>query len=91
MSDDASGKPRWNRVVLKLSGELLGGPGGTVDWENVRRIGREIADIYEAGIELAIVVGGGNIWRGWQAAQHGMDRATADYAGMVATVINSLC
>ncbi|MFO7946246.1 MAG: UMP kinase [Armatimonadota bacterium] len=91
MSDDLSGQPRWNRIVLKLSGELLGGPGGTVDWENVHRIGREVADIYEAGIELAIVVGGGNIWRGWQAAEHGMDRATADYAGMVATVINSLC
>jgi uridylate kinase len=91
VTDEPSDRLRWKRVVLKLSGELLGGPAGTVDWENVHRIGREVAEVYEAGVQLAVVIGGGNIWRGWQAAEHGMDRATADYAGMVATVINSLC
>lgn len=91
MSEEPSDRLRWNRVVLKLSGELLGGPQGTVDWDSIHRVGREIADVFEDGLELAIVIGGGNIWRGWQAAEHGMDRATADYAGMIATVINSLC
>jgi uridylate kinase len=84
------GTLRWKRVLLKLSGEVFGGAGTGVDWERVRRIGGEITQVTESGAELAIVVGGGNIWRGRAAAQQGMDRATADYAGMVATVINAL-
>jgi len=91
VGDSLSGKPRWGRVVLKLSGQLLGGPKGIIDSQQVQRIGREICDVMAAGVQMGLVVGGGNIWRGWQAAENGMDRATADYAGMVATVINALC
>jgi uridylate kinase len=85
------GELRWKRVLLKLSGEVFGGEGAGIDWQRVRRIGGEITQVAKSGAELAIVVGGGNIWRGRTAAQQGMDRATADYAGMVATVINALC
>lgn len=77
--------------MLKLSGEVFGGDGQTIDWERVRRLGAEITAAVSEGLELAIVVGGGNIWRGRTAAEQGMDRASADYAGMVATVINALC
>ncbi|MEN6301139.1 MAG: UMP kinase [Armatimonadia bacterium] len=85
------GKPCWQRVLLKLSGEALGSSGGAIDWDQVDLIARGVQGAAEQGIELGIVVGGGNIWRGKRAAQQGMDRATADYAGMVATVINALC
>ena len=86
-----NGELRWKRVLLKLSGEVFGGEGAGIDWQRVRRIGGEITQVAKSGAELAIVVGGGNIWRGRTAARQGMDRATADYAGMVATVINALC
>jgi len=86
-----NGELRWKRVLLKLSGEVFGGEGAGIDWQRVRRIGEEITQVAKSGAELAIVVGGGNIWRGRTAARQGMDRATADYAGMVATVINALC
>ena len=88
--------PRWTRVVLKLSGEAFAGravDGGveTIDAATVQRIAREIADVHrDLGTEIAIVVGGGNIWRGVTAEQLGMDRATADHMGMLATVINAL-
>ena len=93
MSDgpEGSGKCRWQRVLLKISGEAFGGDGGAIDWNSVERIAHGIREAAECGIELGIVVGGGNIWRGKRAADQGMDRATADYAGMVATVINALC
>ncbi len=91
MTEQASGKLRWKRAMLKLSGEVFGADGVTIDWERVRRLGAEIAQVVSDGLELAIVVGGGNIWRGRTAAEQGMDRASADYAGMVATVINALC
>ncbi|MCE5239199.1 hypothetical protein LLH23_12010, partial [bacterium] len=83
--------PRWKRVLLKLSGEAFGGSSGVIDWPSVERIARDVQEAAERGVELGIVIGGGNIWRGKPAAQQGMDRATADYAGMVATVINALC
>lgn len=83
--------PRWKRVLLKLSGEAFGSAGGVIDWDHVERIAAGIQQAANCGIELGIVVGGGNIWRGKRAAQQGMDRATADYAGMVATVLNALC
>ena len=86
-----NGELRWKRVLLKLSGEVFGGEGAGIDWQRVRRIGEEITQVAKSGAELAIVVGGGNIWRGRTAARQGMERATADYAGMVATVINALC
>ena len=82
---------RFNRVVLKISGESLMGdrPFG-LDVDVVRRIALEIRDVQDAGAQIGVVVGGGNIWRGATAEEAGMDRATADYAGMLATVINGL-
>ncbi|MCB0994459.1 MAG: UMP kinase [Acidimicrobiales bacterium] len=83
---------RWNRVVLKLSGEAFAGDGGYgIDGPTLQRIAQEIVEVREAfEVELAIVVGGGNIWRGLAGAGSGMDRAQADYMGMLATVINAL-
>jgi len=89
-------RARWKRVVLKLSGEAFAGKsadGGveTIDAATVQRIAREIAECHQdLGTEIAVVVGGGNIWRGVTAEQLGMDRATADHMGMLATVINAL-
>jgi uridylate kinase len=86
-------KPRWSRVVLKLSGEALASAASdeTVDGGVVERIAGEIADARtQLDVQLGIVIGGGNIWRGTTGAGAGMDRATADYMGMLATVINAL-
>ena len=82
---------KYKRVVLKLSGEALaGGKGYGIDPDVAEGIAREIKEVRAAGVEVAIVVGGGNIWRGLRGSAQGMDRATADYMGMLATVINSL-
>jgi uridylate kinase len=83
--------PAFGRVLLKLSGEALMGdlPYGT-DPQSVDALAREIVEVHESGVQTAIVVGAGNIYRGMAAAAEGMDRATADYAGMLATVLNSL-
>src|SRR3989440_5644512 len=81
---------RYQRVLLKLSGEALGPHGFGIDAETVRRIAAEIKRVHDLGIEIAVVIGGGNIWRGADAAATGIDRATADYVGMLATVMNSL-
>jgi uridylate kinase len=87
----ATGAPVFRRALLKLSGEaLMGDQDYGMDRERVASIGKEIVDVHATGIELAIVVGAGNIYRGMAAAAEGMDRATADYAGMLATVLNSL-
>jgi len=84
-------KPKYKRIVLKLSGEALAGEGGSgIDPEIISSIARQVVDVVEKGVELAIVVGGGNIWRGVAGSAKGMDRAAADYMGMLATVINSL-
>jgi len=81
----------YQRVLLKLSGESFRGQQDYgLDWDMVKAIAQEIKEVAETGLQLAIVVGGGNIWRGQEAAGEGMDRATADYAGMIATVINAL-
>jgi uridylate kinase len=78
-------------VLLKLSGEaLMGEKEYGVDLHEVERIADEIAELHSSGVEIAIVVGAGNIYRGMTAAAEGMDRATADYAGMLATVLNAL-
>jgi uridylate kinase len=85
--------PPWKRVVLKLSGEAFASKAvdETIDGVVVARIAREVAEVRtELGTEVAVVVGGGNIWRGATGAESGMDRATADYMGMLATVINAL-
>ena len=82
---------KYNRIVLKLSGEaLMGKRDFGIDDAILKKVARQVKDATEAGVEVAIVVGGGNIWRGADAAARGMDRATADYAGMLATVINAL-
>jgi uridylate kinase len=89
--NSAPGKPAFRRVLLKLSGEaLMGAREYGTDPECVREIARELAQIHERGVEVAIVVGGGNIYRGLEAAARGMDRATGDYMGMLATVLNAL-
>lgn len=82
----------YKRVVLKLSGEALRVPGSedNVSPEIVEDIARQIKVAHQTGLEIAIVVGGGNLWRGAAAAGRGMDRATADYVGMLATVMNAL-
>ena len=83
--------PRYRRAVLKLSGEALRGEAVSgIDPPTLRYVATSIKRAIESGVQLATVVGGGNIWRGAQAAAAGMDRTTADYAGMLATVINAL-
>src|SRR5437879_13598463 len=81
----------YQRVLLKLSGEALcPRKGFGIDAESLRRIAAEIKSVQDLGVQIAMVIGGGNIWRGADAAATGMDRATADYVGMLATVMNSL-
>src|SRR5437868_11072598 len=81
----------YQRVLLKLSGEALcPRKGFGIDAESLRRIAAEIKSVHDLGVEVAVVIGGGNIWRGADAAATGIDRATADYVGMLATVMNSL-
>src|SRR5690349_2534476 len=81
---------KYQRILLKLSGEALGPQGFGIDAETVRNIAEEIKRVHSLGVEIAVVIGGGNMWRGADAAATGMDRATADYVGMLATVMNSL-
>jgi uridylate kinase len=86
-----SGQPAFGRVLLKLSGEaLMGGLEYGTDPEQIERIARQVAAVSGRGVEIAIVVGAGNIYRGLEGAAEGMDRATADYMGMLATVLNAL-
>jgi uridylate kinase len=81
----------YQRILLKLSGEALGSRRGYgIDAEKVRGIASEIQRVHLLGVQVAVVIGGGNIWRGADAAATGIDRATADYMGMLATVMNSL-
>jgi uridylate kinase len=87
-SDD--GAQRYGRVVLKLSGEVFGGGQVGVDPDVVATMARQIADVARAGVQVAIVVGGGNFFRGAELSQRGMDRARADYMGMLGTVMNCL-
>ncbi|HLR07957.1 MAG TPA: UMP kinase [Bacillota bacterium] len=82
---------RYNRVVLKLSGEALSGTQSHgIEPSIIQSIALQIKEVAELGVEIAVVVGGGNIWRGKVGSEMGMDRATADYMGMLATVMNSL-
>src|SRR5580765_48624 len=86
-----SGRPVYRRIVLKLSGEALaGGQGYGIDPPVLDRIAAEVRDVSALGVQIAIVIGGGNIFRGIAASAGGMDRSTADYMGMLATVINAL-
>ncbi|MDH4231012.1 MAG: UMP kinase [Nitrospirota bacterium] len=82
---------KFKRILLKVSGEaLMGDKGYGIDANTVDFMAKEIKDVFSMGIQLAIVIGGGNIFRGVQASLEGMERASADYMGMVATVINAL-
>jgi uridylate kinase len=84
-------RPRFNRILLKLSGEALMGPGQFgIDPQTVANMASEVKAAKDAGFELCLVIGGGNIFRGMAGAAQGMDRAQADYMGMLATVMNAL-
>jgi uridylate kinase len=90
-SDDKIAPAAFSRILLKLSGEaLMGDLAYGTDGERVRAVAGQIAAVHERGVEIAIVVGAGNIYRGLKGAAAGMDRATADYMGMLATVLNAL-
>ncbi|MBF0277515.1 MAG: UMP kinase [SAR324 cluster bacterium] len=84
--------PKYKRVLLKLSGEVFGGPKGSgFDYDVINQIAENIIAIYQLGVEIGIVVGGGNIFRGTRSAPPSMDRVAGDHMGMLATVINGLC
>lgn len=84
-------EPKYKRVILKVSGEALAGDNDYgIDQKTLNLIAMQVKDVIRLGVEIAIVVGGGNIWRGVSGSAKGMDRATADYMGMLATVINAL-
>jgi uridylate kinase len=88
---DGMTRPRYRRILLKLSGEALGGERDSgIDFEVVRRIAVQVKRVHDMGVEIALVVGGGNIFRGHEVAEQGFDRATGDYMGMLGTVINAL-
>ncbi len=84
-------KPRYRRILLKISGEALAGAKDNgIDFEVVHRVANEVKRVQDRGVEIALVVGGGNIFRGQAVAERGFDRATGDYMGMLGTVINAL-
>jgi uridylate kinase len=84
-------RPQYKRILLKISGEVLTGEGDYgIDPDVIQQIAKEIKEVKHLGVELAIVIGGGNIFRGMTASSKGMDRASADYMGMLATVMNGL-
>ncbi|RHW39615.1 UMP kinase [Lysinibacillus yapensis] len=85
------GVPQYERVVIKISGEALAGEAGYgLSPKIIKSVAEDIKEVVELGVEVAVVVGGGNIWRGKVGSEMGMDRASADYMGMLATVMNSL-
>ena len=82
---------KYKRILLKLSGEALSGKSGFgIDVDEAESVASRIKEVHEMGVEVAVVIGGGNLWRGKQGLEHGMDRATADYMGMLGTVMNAL-
>src|SRR5438270_10180974 len=88
---EADRTPRYKRILLKLSGEgLMGEQGYGIEADTVAAIARQISRVRDHRVEVGVVIGGGNIFRGMPAGERGMDRATADYMGMLATVINAL-
>jgi len=91
LTPTADRREQFRRALIKLSGQSFSGDDSYgIDWEVVTRIAGEIANCLDGGRQVAVVVGAGNIWRGYEAAAEGMDRATADYAGMIATLVNAL-
>jgi uridylate kinase len=91
-SSQSPSKPHYKRVVLKISGEALKEAGSmeSISPQIVAQVAQQIKDVHSLGVEIAIVIGGGNIWRGLSASHRGMERTTADYMGMLATVINGM-
>jgi len=85
-----SQRPAYKRVLLKLGGEMFGGGSVGVDPDVVQTVARQIADVVRSGVQVAVVIGGGNFFRGAELQQRGMDRARADYMGMLGTVMNCL-
>lgn len=84
-------KPKYKRIVLKLSGEALAGNDGFgINPPKIADICKQVKEVYELGVEIAIIVGGGNIWRGQIGSEMGMERSQADYMGMIATIMNAL-
>ena len=82
---------KYKRILLKLSGEALGGKSGFgIDVDEAESIAKRIKEMHETGLEVAVVIGAGNLWRGKQGLSRGMDRSTADYMGMLATVMNAM-
>ena len=89
--EEADGRTRYKRVLLKISGEaLMGGQGFGLNPPTVERIAKEVKAVHELGVEICMVIGGGNIFRGLQGSAQGMERTTGDYMGMLATVMNAL-
>ncbi|HEO3868315.1 TPA: UMP kinase [Streptococcus agalactiae] len=84
-------EPKYQRILIKLSGEALAGDKCVgIDIPTVQSIAKEIAEVHNSGVQIALVIGGGNLWRGEPAAEAGMDRVQADYTGMLGTVMNAL-
>ncbi len=82
---------KYKRILLKLGGESIGGSTGFgIDVDETEAVARRIKEVHDMGVEVAVVIGAGNLWRGKQGLEHGMDRTTADYMGMLATVMNSM-
>src|SRR5512139_2221063 len=82
---------KYNRILLKLSGEALGGESGYgINVQEAEAIASRIKEVHEMGVDVAVVIGAGNLWRGKQGLERGMDRSTADYMGMLATVMNAM-
>ncbi len=89
--DSSQNRPRWKRILLKLSGEILAGDGRFgLDHAVIRSLAAQVGEVHDRGVEVALVVGGGNFFRGSEGASIGMERASADAIGMIATVINAL-
>lgn len=86
-----NGKPRYHRVIVKLSGEALAGSHGYgIDPQEAATIARRVKEIHDLGVQVAVVIGAGNLWRGNIGVKHGMDQVTADHMGMIGTVMNGL-
>ncbi|MCS6870790.1 MAG: UMP kinase [Anaerolineae bacterium] len=89
--DDSRREPRYKRILLKLSGEALSGASGTgIDPDQAAFMARRVKAVYQLGVQVGIVIGAGNLWRGKIGVERGMDQSTADYMGMIATVMNAL-
>lgn len=82
---------RYKRILLKMGGEALAGPGGFgIDPQRAKEVAQVVKDVHDLGVQIALVIGAGNIWRGSDGTTHGMERSTADHIGMLATVMNAL-